>query len=927
MQPLILAEYRTSPGADFLNLLLQLKKGGSIQNGLIAKGYSPTIEASTEPSWSGQKPSDVVGPQLAEKITRVIQGQQAEQGWDANTQTGFFLVPVPGLSDGNQTIPACLVLVFDLSQVQTTILRNRNALIAIYLFTILGLASITYWLLQKKVVQPTQRIRSTLDEFAIGVSDSRSRYTSDDEMGELSLTLDGLFDLLSRKEQQLQANRRFLQSLLDQFPVAVIAKDIRKGRQVVFANAATAKVYGLEPRALVGRKVTDFLNEEMAQMVEEEDLRLIKNPGELINEDQSLPLANQSVILRSRKFVLCEPDGTPSHIVSLGEDVSAIQRIQQEQVEMLAQLRALFQAMPDAVFLFSTNGELQSYFPPKRGHQPCGFPDSLTDLNHLPEITRDQLLRFVETAQQEKAIHSFEFTWPCAQGDHSMLGRVVALNEKQVLLIATDISQQKQMEHVLREAKEQAEANARAKSEFLAVMSHEIRTPMNGLLGFAELLHETSLDHEQNQYVDIIRNSSENLLRILNNILDFSQLEAGKMEVACAPFDVEQLLEEVLVAHYAQANEKGLELILNVSGRYPLGARGDVRHLRQVLNQLLANALKFTKNGHIAIRAFTFEDCLRIEIEDSGIGIDPAAQPHLFHAFYQVDSSITRQHSGSGLGLVICQKLMALMQGKITFHSTPGVGTRFWLDLPQHELEHSANVSDLVGQSIFLCRQDLKADKELAETLRSLGARVAHSAELCDWHLDRIDLDEQGQSEQWALVCHSEAGDSEPLPFPMVQRSKLIPWLLGAPFKAQSIEPSHGDSESVHSLTSPKALLVEDNPVNRKLAQHLLVQEGFEVLCAENGQIALELCDRHGFNMIFMDCAMPVMDGYEASQKLRGRGLHTPIIAVTAHALPGDRDKCLASGMDDFIAKPLSKAKLSKMCKLWRDQSSSFTAG
>ncbi len=526
------------------------------------------------------------------------------------------------------------------------------------------------------------------------------------------------------------------------------------------------------------------------------------------------------------------------------------------------------------------------------------------------------------------------------------------------------------------EAQLAAEQASKAKGEFLATMSHEIRTPLNGVLGMADILARTELDASQERFLKVITQSGETLLELISEILDFSKIEAGKLELNYSSFNMRQFVEDLGLAYAGLAHSKNIDIACYLPPQYSLLVEGDVARLRQILSNLIGNAIKFTQQGLVELRVEVVERLedgtanIRFEVRDTGIGIDADKLDHIFDSFTQADSSTTRDFGGTGLGLAIGKHLIGMMGGEINVSSTPGEGSCFWFEicLPVQDVNESevmdiaerfeglralivddlATNREIIEHQLttwgMFCRQVASGVECLQELDRTRRIGKPYDLMILDYHMPGMDgmelarrIKADAAFNQIKIVMLSSVSDIESQHhmrelgivsrlLKPVRQSDLFDTLV-ALFFEQAPETVLRNGTTDTALEVPRiaarVLLAEDTIVNQEVAKIMLESLGCSYTLAENGRETLQACQQGGHDIVLMDCQMPEMDGYQATAAIRefeqsqADNKKIPIVALTANAVDGDREKCLAAGMDDYLSKPFTHADLGSMLAKW----------
>ncbi len=761
--------------------------------------------------------------------------------------------------------------------------------------------------------------------------------------------------------------------LFEKAPVAY--HEIDRNGTILRVNEAECRLLGYSAEEMVGRPAWEFVAPDQQTTSREAIRRKIAEEQPLVPYTREFARRDGTrLFLEFRENLVRDDDGAVTGILSAALDITARREAEAALARERQLLRTLVDSLPDYIYVKDPEGRyllVNEALARLLGLSSTADAIGKTFADFRPGTLGDTVLeddlRVLESgrpviAKEELLGTSWLLTTKVPIRDEA--GRVTAL-----VGLRRDIAE-------LRKAREAIEANNRAKSEFLANMSHEIRTPLNGVIGMTGLLLDTQLSAEQREYAETVRKSGEALLTVINDILDFSKIEAGKLQIENLPFDLRLVIEEVNEMLSTKAEERSLDLVLEYAPELPRHFIGDAGRIRQVLTNLVGNALKFTEQGTVITTVICEQQddgraVMRVWVRDTGVGIPESKLGGLFEKFSQADASTTRRYGGTGLGLAICKQLVNLMGGEIGVQSREGEGSTFWFLLPLalDAAPHAGPIPevDLTGLRVLIVDDNQVNRKVLHEQITSWGMRngsfasgpealaalraAARSGDPYDFVLLDYQMpDMDGAELAVAIKADPALGDAALVMLTSVGHLSEVKVLEGAGIDAcltkpvrqsyllntltttrsrrmQAFTPKKTESAAAHMSVDlqlahpPRTLVVEDNAVNQKVAVRMLERLGLRADVAANGREAVEMCRLVPYELIFMDCQMPEMDGFAAARAIRlmesGGHPAATIIAMTAEAMAGTREECLAAGMDDYIAKPVKFDHLRDAVKSW----------
>lgn len=772
-------------------------------------------------------------------------------------------------------------------------------------------------------------------------------------------------------EHQVEYEKFLLSILLDTVPDSVYFKDV-DSRFIRLSRSCAHKLGLDDPRDAIGKSDADFFDRQHAKEALADERRIIET-GEMIlaKIEKESYTDRPDTYCSTTKVPLRNQNGEIVGTFGISRDVSEQKRAEQELSRERDLLKTIINNVPDLIYVKDRAGRFitaNAALIKLLGLESADALIGKTDYDFSPPemacnyVTDDQnVMRSGEPLLDREESH---------HGDHGeqiwLLTTKVPLRSPEgdvigVVGIGHDITDRKKFEKEILEAKEIADKANRAKSDFLANMSHEIRTPMNAIIGMTDLVLDTRLDATQRNFLSMVQESGEALLSVINDILDFSKIEAGKLEIESQTFDLRESLGDTMKTLGLKAHGKGLELAFRVDPATPRYLVGDPGRLRQIIVNLVGNAIKFTEQGEVFVEVELLSRSesdieLEVSVRDTGVGIPEDRCGAIFEEFEQADTSVTRRFGGTGLGLAISSRLVVLMGGSISVESEVGEGSKFSFNIhlqpaPKDTEANAINGVVYVGGSKVLVVDDNTTNRKILEEMlgnwgmvpiladsgesalemlheaQSRGEpckliisdvhmpemsgydfiqQVRQDAKLCETPI--VILTSGGREGEEALRDRLDIAERLMKPVKQSELFDAIVRTLGVTSPEDATEFDYDDptDELVDNL---KVLLAEDNAINQKLAVGVLSRFGHQVTIAGNGAEAVEAVQRERFDVVLMDVQMPIMDGFAATKEIRQReqetGEHIPIIAMTAHAMKGDREKCIESGMDEYVAKPI----------------------
>jgi two-component system sensor histidine kinase/response regulator len=780
-----------------------------------------------------------------------------------------------------------------------------------------------------------------------------------------------------------------VEQLFSDAPIGYLEVD-REGI-IQWVNECECALRGLSKEQIVGKAYWELKEGDQQQVAQQSFSSVLTSDSEIPCRDQYVRPDGRMVIADVYKHRLLDRSGRVTGIRFASADITENTRAEQEVVKTTQELKAIFDAFPDSFVRLDAKHVVLDYKGSQTSDLDLKMPGRRVE-EALAGEAGERIGKAVDQVIRTHTTVAVEFPLKVQGQPQFFEARLALVNWTEVIALIRNVTDRKAADDQLKEfAQELQHKNdqladaliaarevTRFKTRFLANMSHEIRTPMNGVLGMTELLLETPLSEEQSDYARSVSDSCHALISLVDDVMDLSKMESGKFAIENVAFDLRDAVERVMQPLSAAAQAKGIEMVADISADLPNSVRGDPGRFRQVLGNLVGNAVKFTDKGRISLRAELAGEMegaftLRFVIRDTGIGVTPEQIPSLFESFVQVDNSSTRNYGGTGLGLAIAKQLVEIMRGEIGAESTPGQGSTFWFTavFEKQEAERAVDRQpplDLKKYRVLLIEESASERVQIRARLEAWGAiceelaaqdsspvdaRRPPASHRRPFDIVRLAMDMQGQD--GLVIGHAIKSDAQigrtiligltgpakrghgpvlrAVGFDGHVQKPVLPADLRdtigeaiataekrAPISPSVLRPVEKPRTEQRRTGSSRILLVEDDDVNQKYLLRALQRNGFHADLAVDGRRAVDAVMKSEYDLVLMDVQMPRMDGLEATAQIRfreGSNRHTPIVGLTANALPGDRERCLAAGMDDYLSKPVSVEQLKNTIGHW----------
>jgi len=827
----------------------------------------------------------------------------------------------------------------------------------------------------KKLIKPLYELARLMKRAEDGEDDIRADLEGSEEIHHMARAFNTMMTALEhRRIYAEQQHDSLLKEIHEREAVEVALRNSEKHFRTVFENVVDGILIANDNGVIESANpaAIRFMDRSRGQIVDKTLIELLfPEGGQDAQAHYASAVSGESISIHverlnkeslelSLKFSKMQVKGE-NKLIAILHDITESQHQKQRIEALLAQHEAIVSSIPGIIVELDHEGRFIWWN--SRTEEVTGYKHEALKGKRLAQFidekVRGEVSRALKKAFSDGKVElhanliTTEGTTP-----YQFNGLLISATSKStapstLLAVGMDDSESVRTQEALQQARDVALETARIKSEFLANMSHEIRTPMNGMMGMLQLIDDSGLSEEQQGYVDIALRSSEQLLNIINDILDFSKIEAGKMTIQALDYSPRALIEDAVELFAKKAHEKGIKIYSRLAPEVPPVIIGDAQRVTQVISNLIGNAIKFTEQGYVLIDVRVIEKIgvqpmLDISVVDTGIGVDEDMQAKIFDSFAQIDGSSTRKYSGTGLGLAIVKQLVELMGGRVSLTSKLGEGSNFNFTLPLKDSGTEYAGPDLKQAAICYLGSDEIQYGIIHDYLGSANGRVKYATECqedeCDVFMveqnaindlvaiaDRMDIE---TARVVLLTDYQDYYDLTNFPLSMTVRKLPTPIKLSALLRECTVFDKHGSrivektkpkievrQEPVLESGQKRILIVEDNDTNKQVIVSMLAKLGFQSDVAGNGKEALAMINKHDYKLVFMDCQMPVMDGYEATAKIREMDRKDKprinIIAMTGNAMEGDKEKCLAAGMDAYIAKPVRLSNLKEMLAYW----------